>query len=205
MTVTSDSEPPSAGTLTQGDLAIVLAGGAGRRLGGMDKPSLGAPGDTLLDRALAAVRPARTVVVGPPRSVPTGVLQTREDPPGSGPAAGIAAALAAVSTGSERFIALLAADLPAITAAVLRELAGSLMESEHDGAMLVDASGRRQQLISVWRAAALRRAVDRETVWSDRGVRDLLRSLSVTLVTDVSGAAADIDLPEDLERWRPSR
>ncbi|NED13442.1 NTP transferase domain-containing protein, partial [Streptomyces sp. SID9124] len=45
--------------------AIVLAGGAAKRLGGADKPALRVGGRALLDRVLAACADARaTVVVG---------------------------------------------------------------------------------------------------------------------------------------------
>ncbi|WP_165840672.1 NTP transferase domain-containing protein, partial [Streptomyces scopuliridis] len=45
--------------------AIVLAGGAAKRLGGADKPGVRVGGRSLLDRVLAACEgAARTVVVG---------------------------------------------------------------------------------------------------------------------------------------------
>ncbi|MYU19520.1 NTP transferase domain-containing protein, partial [Streptomyces sp. SID8361] len=48
--------------------AVILAGGAARRLGGVDKPALRVGGRALLDRVLDACRGAgRTVVVGPRR------------------------------------------------------------------------------------------------------------------------------------------
>ncbi|MGO4426310.1 NTP transferase domain-containing protein, partial [Streptomyces sp. MCAF7] len=48
--------------------AVILAGGAARRLGGADKPALRVGARPLLDRVLDACRGAeRTVVVGPRR------------------------------------------------------------------------------------------------------------------------------------------
>lgn len=48
--------------------AVVLAGGAARRLGGADKPGLRVGGRPLLDRVLAACATATTtVVVAEPR------------------------------------------------------------------------------------------------------------------------------------------
>lgn len=43
--------------------AVVLAGGAAKRLGGADKPGLTVGGLALLDRVLVACRGARTTVV----------------------------------------------------------------------------------------------------------------------------------------------
>jgi len=80
----------------QPDGVILLAGGQGRRLGGVDKAALTVGSRTLLGHALAAARGRVIVLVGPPREVPRGVRQTREDPPGGGPAAGVAAGLAAL-------------------------------------------------------------------------------------------------------------
>ncbi|MDQ4090592.1 MAG: nucleotidyltransferase family protein, partial [Actinomycetota bacterium] len=78
---------------------IVLAGGAGRRMGGVDKAALVVGGVPLLDRVLGAARPVcdRLVVVGPERPTEVaGVTFVREDPPGGGPVPGVAAGLAAV-------------------------------------------------------------------------------------------------------------
>lgn len=74
--------------------AIVLAGGAGQRLGGVDKPGLSVGGRTLLDRVLAACRDARrTVVVGGRRTTERPVVWAQESPPGGGPVAALDAGL----------------------------------------------------------------------------------------------------------------
>ena len=77
--------------------AVVLAGGSGRRLGGVDKAALEVAGATLLDRVLLASAGAgRTVVVGPPRRTVRDVIWTLEDPPAGGPLAGLEAGLRAL-------------------------------------------------------------------------------------------------------------
>ncbi|MFF2567556.1 DUF6457 domain-containing protein [Streptomyces sp. NPDC058084] len=74
--------------------AIVLAGGAARRLGGADKPGVRVGGRPLLDRVLAGCRDAgRTVVVAEPRATARPVEWAREEPPGGGPVAALAAGL----------------------------------------------------------------------------------------------------------------
>ena len=104
--------------------AIVLAGGAGRRLGGVDKAALEVGGRTLLDRVLAALVDARrVVVVGPSRSLPPGVIVTSEQPPGGGPVAGLAAGLDLVEA---PLVAVLACDLPFVTVDTLRTLLAAL-------------------------------------------------------------------------------
>ena len=80
---------------------VVLAGGRGRRLGGLSKADLVVGGARLLDHILGdladwdhpAVTLGRTVVVAPDTvNVPDGVRRTLEEPPGGGPSAGVAAA-----------------------------------------------------------------------------------------------------------------
>lgn len=81
--------------------AVVLAGGAARRMGGVDKPALPVGGRPMRDRVLAAVADAAPrVLVGPAGAVPPGVRVTREDPPGGGPVAAAAAGLALLDPGA---------------------------------------------------------------------------------------------------------
>ncbi|MEV7228474.1 NTP transferase domain-containing protein [Polymorphospora sp. NPDC051019] len=75
--------------------AVLLAGGAARRMAGVDKPAVPVGGRPMRDRVLAAVADAHPrIVVGPPDGLPADVLTAREDPPGSGPVAALAAGLA---------------------------------------------------------------------------------------------------------------
>lgn len=77
---------------------VVLAGGAGRRLGGAAKPTLAVGGEPMLARVLAAASgAAERVVVGPASLnsiVPVGVRVVQEEPAGGGPVAALAAGLA---------------------------------------------------------------------------------------------------------------
>ncbi len=200
--------PDGSGTIdgvTQRPVAaIVLAGGSGRRLGGVDKPALRIGGRTLLDVALAAVAGAPTVVVGPVREVPDGVLIVREDPPGGGPAAAVAAGLTGLPNNlpGDAPVAVLAADLPAIDGATVGRLCASLtgQASTRDGAVLVDAQGRRQWLIGVWRLGPLVAAVRRRPDWHGGSLRELLGPLDPEPVPGHEAATADVDTPDDLRR-----
>jgi len=132
--------------------ALVLAGGGARRLGGADKPALLVGGTSLLDRVLAAVPDADpVVVVGPERPTARPVRWTREQPPGGGPVAGLAAGIGLLPAGD---VALLAADLPFLDAATVQ----LLRDAAHgcDGALLVDDTGREQWLCGVWSTEAVR-------------------------------------------------
>jgi molybdenum cofactor guanylyltransferase len=131
--------------------AVVLAGGGARRLGGLDKPGQEVGGRSLLARVLDAVADARTVVVvGPERDGVPGVTWVREDPPGGGPVAAVVAGLEAAAA---HYVALLAADLPFLDVATVRALREAA--TGRDGALLVDAEGREQWLLGVWRREAL--------------------------------------------------
>ncbi|MEW2429991.1 NTP transferase domain-containing protein [Micromonospora sp. NPDC047644] len=106
--------------------AVVLAGGAARRMGGVDKPALPVGGRPMRDRVLAAVADATPrVLVGAADAVPAGVRVVREDPPGGGPVAAAAAGLALLDT-DVTLVALLAADLPLLTRAAIGDLLNHL-------------------------------------------------------------------------------
>ncbi|MBN6039362.1 NTP transferase domain-containing protein [Amycolatopsis sp. 195334CR] len=180
---------------------IVLAGGEARRLGGVDKPMLEVGGRSLLGGVLAALGDAGaadTVVVGPPRDGLPGVRWAREDPPGGGPVAALAAGLALLPDATE--IALLAGDLTGITSSTVDRLRTA--RGAADGALLVDC-GHRQWLAGVWRAAALRAAVPAEPAGA--ALRRALGDLSIVEVAAAPGEAADVDTPEDLRRLRGTR
>lgn len=115
----------------------------------------------MLSRVLAAVHDAdpRVVVGKVPPDLPVNVASTREDPPGGGPVAAIAAGLALVP---ERvsFTALLAADLPLLTGEAIDVLRLTIEAAPMQGAVYRDAEGRRQTLCGVWRTPALRKALE---------------------------------------------
>ncbi|HEY7429280.1 MAG TPA: NTP transferase domain-containing protein [Streptosporangiaceae bacterium] len=112
--------------------AIVLAGGRARRAGRIDKPGLRVGGRTLVASvvtAAVAAGAARVIVAGPDRpglaaAAPAGGLVfVREDPPGSGPVAALRVAMAQARA---PVVALLAGDLPFLTARQLTPLLAAL-------------------------------------------------------------------------------
>lgn len=84
--------------------AVLLAGGGGRRLGGVDKARLRRGERTLLEHWTAELlrRQIPAVVVGPEElraDLPPQMLLTREDPPLGGPAAAVRAGMLALEQG----------------------------------------------------------------------------------------------------------
>lgn len=175
--------PVAAQTQTPGPpyAAVVLAGGAARRLGGRAKPELRLGGRRLLDLVLAAIPDADPrIVVGPPMEVPPGVRLIREEPAGGGPVAGLAAGLAALASDIE-LVAVLAADLPFLTRPVVAGLLSRVADGA-DVAVLIDDTGREQLLIGVWRISTLRAAVADLPSVQGASLRTLIERLDVVRV-----------------------
>jgi molybdopterin-guanine dinucleotide biosynthesis protein A len=188
----STGSPPATGSARRPLWAIVLAGGASRRLGA-DKPEQRIGGRRLLDIALAAVAGAdAVVVVGPPRDVPTGVTVVRENPPGAGPVAALAAGLAALP-GDRADVVVLPADLPDITAHTVAVLAQA--RGDAPVALAVDDNGRPQYLTAVWDSVALAAALGTDPP----RMRDLIPADAATTTV---GGVVDIDTPEQLAAAR---
>ncbi|MEV6309593.1 NTP transferase domain-containing protein [Streptomyces sp. NPDC051840] len=135
--------------------AIILAGGAAKRLGGADKPGLSVGGRALLDRVLAACGDAgSTVVVGGRRPTVRPVTWARERPEGGGPLAALGAGVRL--TRAERVL-VLSADLPLLSETTVRSLLDASGEAGREGALCTDRDGRDQPLVAVYRAEPLRR------------------------------------------------
>jgi molybdopterin-guanine dinucleotide biosynthesis protein A len=182
--------------------AIVLAGGRGRRFGGVDKAELGVGGRSLLERVLTALAEAgRVVVVGPARRLPAGVLATSERPPGGGPVAALAAGLELVEA---PLVAVLACDLPFVTVHTLGTLVAALQAAADvaDGAQLVDESGRSQPLAAVYRTSRLRAALASVARVSNSPVHVMLEGMAMVAVATDPEQTWDCDTWEDLDRAR---
>jgi molybdopterin-guanine dinucleotide biosynthesis protein A len=123
---------------------VVLAGGAGGRMGGVDPAGLRVGGVTLLDRVLAAARPVcdRLVVVGPARgSEVVDVEFTLEKEPGGGPVPAVLAGVHAAGPAAAGVALVLATDLPLLTTDHLRRLLRALHDSGVEAAAAADEGG----------------------------------------------------------------
>lgn len=192
--------------------AVVLAGGRGTRLGGVDKPALRLRGRSLLERAIDAVAAARRIAVvthsplavDDPRVVPAA-----EEPRWSGPVVALATGLAACGDDAAPLTVVLAADLiePAVAVrALLARLDGVVRDEWIDGVVAVDPGGSRQPLLAAYRTRPLLDAVGAVSAPdpasgargpSMRAVLDRLRLHDVPLPWH---ACADVDTPADAMR-----
>lgn len=187
--------PPTPAT------AVVLCGGTGRRFGG-DKTRADLGGATVLDRLLDGLPGDWPVLcVGERRPTTRDVTWLREDPPGGGPVAALAAALPHVAT---PVLVALGGDMPYAGPA-----AGDLVDrlvaagDAGDASEVVaarDAGGRVQPLLAAYRVDALRAAVP--TPAAGAPLMRLLDRLRVEAVGVDDPAALDVDTPGDLERAR---
>ncbi|MFJ6538056.1 DUF6457 domain-containing protein [Paenarthrobacter sp. NPDC091711] len=202
--------------------AVILAGGRATRLGGVPKPTLKYDGDTLLQHALHAARGASAVVVvgpdvpgsggggeavisgraGAGGQLPGRILLAREEPVFAGPAAAIAAGLAALTKNGESspWTLVLACDMPHASRGV--GLLWAALESSPgaEGAMAVSVDGRKQPLLGAYSTAALEREVGVASEGSgltNSSVFRLLARLNVLDVEVPAGSTDDVDTWED--------
>lgn len=174
--------------------AIVLAGGASSRFGGVDKAMVRVDGVPMLDRVLTATAAASaTVVVGPRRATVRPVSWTLEEPAGGGPVAGIVAGL---RFGTEPLVGVFSCDLPWLRADDVRRLADGV--GELDGLGLRDSSGHGQRLAMIYRRTALTAAATALGGGHDRAVRELVAGLRLDW-TAPTRAGDDADAWSDLE------
>lgn len=177
--------------------AVVLAGGRGSRLGGLEKGEILMGGERLVDIVAAAARESgceRVIIAGDVRSA--GAENVREDPPFGGPVAGLAAALALVES---EWILLLACDLPHARL-LCHLLLGSFREvgPEVDGLVAL-RDGRVQWLAGFYRRASIDGALGRITDPAHASMQSLLGGLALREVQDPDGLSRDVDTPEDLK------
>lgn len=204
-----DPFPGPAGVV--GLVAVVLAGGRATRLDGTPKAGLSLDGRTLLDRALDAVAEAgEVVVVGEHEDTPRRVRFAVEEPRYGGPVAALRAgldALPAPAPDAAARVAVLAVDMPRVTAATVRRLVdaaapvsdddGPDASDAPDGAVLVGEDGRRQ-LAMVLRRTSLLAALPSPADATGMPLHRLLAGLRLVEVPGEGREARDVDTWADL-------
>ncbi len=182
---------------------MILTGGRSVRMG-RDKAHATIGGAAMVERVVAAIPGAvPIVIVGPAPAVDFArpVVLTREEPPGGGPVAGLAAALPHVATD---LLALLATDLPFL-GDLPERLVHRLADSGADAVLATDSTGREQPVCAAYRTASLRASVtelgDPDGVAMRRLVRNL-HSVRYKPRTTTVDPTMDVDTPADLARAR---
>lgn len=178
---------------------MILAGGTGRRLGGVSKPDVRIGGRRLIDLCIDNLPPCRHIVAIAPDSVevPDGVWRVVEDPPLSGPAAGVAAgwkkaaSLEGLHEGA--LVALVPTDAP-LAGKALPALQKALLTGDA-GCALAFAHGFAQRTIAVFRARALE-AMTRDGCLN-MSLRRALERIDVVEVPVEPALVMDVDTPED--------
>ncbi len=174
--------------------AIVLCGGSSVRFGA-DKTRQVLGEGTVLDHLLASLPSSWAVVaVGVERAVVRDVTWTREQPPGGGPLAGIAAGLVRVRTPE---VLVLAGDLPFAGPCAQRLLATLATDDGVDAVVARDDDGRINPLLAAYRAGVLRTALPPDPAGAP--ARLVLRSISHQAVPTLGDEALDVDTPQALE------
>lgn len=175
--------------------AIILAGGRGSRLDGVDKAGIEVGGRTLLEWTLdACVDASEVVVVG--EQVPTQrpVTFTRESPRFGGPVAGLLTGVDALLR-RPAYVGVLAVDMPHLTMGTMRRLTDAAEGT--DGAMLVDPAGRPQLALVLHRDRLLEIRPSYEAQHAMAMPR-LLGDLRLAEVPAVGTEHRDIDTWTDL-------
>ena len=219
--------------------AIVLAGGRGSRMGGVDKPTLEVEERSMRASALLAARSALgegapLVLVGEEGAdvQSVGAVCVREEPPFSGPVAGLARGLAELERlgSTDEVVLVLGGDMPWLEPRVLGALVHECAGAPGKVAGAVDAGGRRQFLCAAWPRSVLARALSHvageggslvgasakslyralgelapepvQSAWLDVGTLAGASGLAPELV---ARSLSDIDSPEQLEQARSRR
>lgn len=170
---------------------IVLAGGRGSRLGGVDKATLVLDGESMLERALRAVAGLRVVVVGD--VVAPGAIVVQEKPRFAGPAAAIGAGLSEIT---EPYVLVVPCDQAHPSEVVANLLAADIGDFAQ-GVVAVDPEGRRQHLLCLVRTEALRGVVADRATLVNVSVRTLFEPLVLVEIPIGARAALDIDTWHD--------
>ena len=181
-------------------IAVVLAGGRGRRLGGCDKPLLEVGGRPLVAHVLARIVPqVNDVVLACSRSAAAyrqfGWPVVADEQPDQGPLAGFAAALATVRSS---WTLVVAADTPFLPPDLVARMAPSC---HRHGAVVASAGGRRQNLTMLL-AASKAQALAAFFATGGRAAKHWLDAEDVPTVAFDADAFRNVNTAADLAAVR---
>lgn len=190
-------------------VAVILAGGEGRRMGGR-KPLRPFGEATLIANALGlghGYAPEVAVAVRHPAQAGELAAPALIDDPGlDGPLAGLASALAyARSRGAARVL-ILPCDMPRLPVDLAIRLAGALDGAPEAGCAIASSGGRLHPVCSLWDVRALARlaAYVQTGSRSLRGFGAYCRCVTVDWGCEPEDPFANANTPEDLAALQPT-
>jgi molybdopterin-guanine dinucleotide biosynthesis protein A len=186
--------------------AVILAGGRGIRLGGVDKSAIRIGGRTILDRlraSLSTLVDEFVFVVNRPIADPaTGDVVVSDPEPHGGV---LPALLTGLRAAGSPLCFVLAVDMPFVDP---RVVALMLREAEHADVVIAVVDGRHEPMHAVYRRAACINSIEAAIARGDRRMISFFDDVRVQTVPESSLRAIDPDLrtlfnvntPEDLRR-----
>ena len=189
--------------------AAILAGGQGRRFGGIDKSQLIVDGQTVLDRQLAVLRPLTDdclLAGGPAREHPATVRHVADLHPGLGPLAGLEAALLAAR---HDIVVAVACDMPFLDGRLLSHLAE--LARHHD--IVAPQTGRGVHPLCAAYRRACRPAISARLERGQLKLTDLFEEMRVHVVSvtdlevfgDADQLMTNLNRPDDLAGLQATR
>ncbi len=187
-------------------LVGIFVGGAGKRMGGVTKGMLLAPGgvETLLERLLrvcasAAPEATRCLVGSSSEFAELGLPQLRDDPQGVGPIGGLRSLLLYARAGNYRVALALACDLPFLDGAVI----SALLEPLVGAARVPVVEERLQPLAAAYAPEPTLAALERSLSAGKHALMHVLDELGdglsqLELNGDEARSLRDWDTPEDM-------
>ncbi len=212
MTESGSAETPQPQRAPGPGGAIVLGGGAGRRMG-RDKGTVdwqGLPLLTHVTRRLASGLSPVIVAVGPETPLPPLPEATRivrDVSPHQGPLAGWRHAVRTIGDALPEWFLLIGTDQPLVTVALARALARIAFDASAEGAV-VETEGRLQPLGAVYRRSIAERLRSEST--DDRSLLSFLSRCAIRQVPEAElrslgfdpALIAGANTPEELERLK---
>ncbi len=128
------------------------------------------------------------------RALSRSVTWVREEPPGGGPLAAIAAGLGCVTTD---LVVVIAGDMPFAGTAAARLSDALVDDPSVDAVAASDAAGRVNPLLAAYRSETLRSALPPDPAGAP--ARHVLRTLAHATLATVGDEALDVDTPQALE------
>ena len=184
--------------------AVILAGGASRRMG-RDKANLSYEGTTLLERTVSVVSPRCSpvfVIAAPGQPLPTLEAQVlRDEVRGVGPLLATGRGLRAAAEAGLQLAFVCAVDMPFLDVSLIDELAGPAVRLGAD--VVLPWDGRDHYLAGIYRTA-LADKVDKLVTEGERSMRALVETVDTQrIVMAPQRSLTNVNTAADLATTNP--